>query len=181
MTSAPAGPAGPAGPADGWALRCFMRRWATGVAVVTGMAGRPVGCTVTAFTSVSLDPPLLLVCLGRDSRTRAAIAARPVFGVNVLHARQRDLAEAFATPAADRFRGVPFRIVHDVPVLDDAFAAVVCAVRSAVPVGDHDLVVGAPLWYRESAGQVAPPLLHYAGGLVAESPAGRLSAPARDG
>ncbi|MEZ0113866.1 3-hydroxy-9,10-secoandrosta-1,3,5(10)-triene-9,17-dione monooxygenase reductase component [Catenulispora sp. EB89] len=155
-----------AAPVDGWALRCFMRRWATGVAVVTGMADRPVGCTVTAFTSVSLDPPLLLVCLGRGSRTRAAIAERPVFGVNVLSARQHAVAEAFAAADADRFRDVPFHVVHDVPVLDEALVAVVCAVRSAVPAGDHDLLLGAPLWYRDGVGPIAPPLLHYAGGLV---------------
>jgi 3-hydroxy-9,10-secoandrosta-1,3,5(10)-triene-9,17-dione monooxygenase reductase component len=70
---------------DGPALRAFMRNWPGGVAIVTARRGRqPIGCTVTAFISVSLNPPLVLVSLAEQSRTRSAITAQGAFGVNVI-------------------------------------------------------------------------------------------------
>ncbi|MDI5942582.1 MULTISPECIES: flavin reductase family protein [Micromonospora] len=135
-------------PVGGPELREFMRSWATGVAVVTSRAaGHPVGCTVNAFTSVSLHPPLLLVSLARTSRTLAAITAEGGFAVNLLGRRQRALADRFATGAVeDRFAGVAHRALDGMPLLDGAMAAAVCAVTQLIAVADHVLVLGSPYW-----------------------------------
>ncbi|MFD5825256.1 flavin reductase family protein [Lentzea sp. NPDC060358] len=125
----------------------FMRAWPTGIAVVTSTAGTaPVGCTVNAFTSISLRPPLLMVSLARHSGTLAAIRRRESFGVNVLGFAHRLLATRFAAPGGDRFAGVDWSPQLGVPVLDAAAAAVVCDVRQIVEVADHVLVFGSPCW-----------------------------------
>src|SRR5687768_5147582 len=113
----PRAPIDTAAPVD--RFRDLMAGWPTGVAVVTGADGtRPLGCTVTALASVSVDPPLLLVSLATTSRTLAAVRRTGRFGVCVLAAAQRHLARAFAAgePTA-RFAGVPFRWTLGVPVL----------------------------------------------------------------
>lgn len=125
-------------------FRAFMRNWATGVAVVTSSLGeRPVGCTVNSLTSVSLRPPLLLVCLAEHSRTLAAIQALGSFGINVLGGGQQRLAERFAT-AGNRFEGVPHRLDHGVPMIPGAMAAAVCELDRAIAVTDHVMVFGRP-------------------------------------
>jgi flavin reductase (DIM6/NTAB) family NADH-FMN oxidoreductase RutF len=139
-----------AGPVPAPEFRGFMRRWATGVAIVTSaIGGRPTGCTVNAFTSVSLDPPLLLVSLSRDSNTLATIRAYGVFAVNLLAWRQRELATRFAVAGDDRFRGVEHRWEYGVPVIADVTAATVCAVAREIPVADHVLLLGHPLWCQQ--------------------------------
>ncbi|WFE58739.1 flavin reductase family protein [Micromonospora sp. WMMD712] len=156
--AAPVGP-GPdrVVPVGGPELREFMRNWATGVAVVTSRAaGHPVGCTVNAFTSVSLRPPLLLVSLARTSRTLAAITAEGGFAVNLLGRRQRALADRFATGVVeDRFAGVAYRALDGMPLLDGAMAAAVCAVTQLIAAADHVLVLGAPYWC-EATGDADP-------------------------
>lgn len=128
-------------------LRRFMRRWPTGVAVVTtSAADRPAGCTVNSFTSVSLSPPLLLVCMSDTSRTLSAILRQGLFCVNLLGRRQRRLAELFAGTSPDQFRDLPFRLVHGMPVLDGVIAATVCEVQSYLPAADHVLLLGTPRW-----------------------------------
>lgn len=127
-------------------FRRFMRNWATGVAVVTASAaGRPIGCTVNSFTSVSLHPPLLLVSLSERSRTLAAITERKTFGVNVLSWDRRHLADRFAT-SDDRFADVPYRLENHVPLLREAMATAVCAVDRQIVAADHTLVLGRPQW-----------------------------------
>ena len=140
-------------------FRHVMRGWATGVAVVTSALGdQPSGCTVNTFVSVSLAPPLLLVSLAHDGNTLATIRTRGRFAVNVLAWRQRQLATRFAHTkhtkhnqhnqhdSDDRFRDVPYRFAHGVPVIGDVTAAMVCALTELVPVADHVLVLGQPLW-----------------------------------
>jgi flavin reductase (DIM6/NTAB) family NADH-FMN oxidoreductase RutF len=143
----------------------FMRMWATGIAVVTGQSATlPVGCTVTALTSVSLDPPLLLVSLDRRSRTLAALRTQRRFGLNLLAAHQSRLAVRFATASDDRFGGVPHRIIGNVPILDGALAAAVCRVERTIAVADHVLVLGLPGWYCGSeGGRDRPPLIRFDG------------------
>ncbi|WP_320068267.1 flavin reductase family protein [Micromonospora sp. RTGN7] len=157
-------------PVSGPELREFMRNWATGVAVVTSrLAGRPVGCTVNAFTSVSLRPPLLLVSLARTSRTLAAITAEGGFAVNLLDRRQRELADRFATAAAgDRFAGVAHRTVDGLPLLDGAMATAVCAVTQLIGAADHMLVLGSP--YRCQAGDDVDPAVFFGGRYRTVSP-----------
>jgi flavin reductase (DIM6/NTAB) family NADH-FMN oxidoreductase RutF len=155
-------------------LRRFMRRWPGGIAVVTSSAGRsgrePTGCTVSAFISVSLCPPLVLASLADSSRTLAAIAERRIFCVNVLAESQRGLAEQFAGVPADRFTGVSYRWEHDVPVLEGTVATAVCCVDKIVAAADHALVLGAPQWCRQDEG--ADPVVFFGGAYYALPPRG---------
>jgi len=140
----------------------FMRTWATGITVVTSRhRGRSVGCTVTAFTSVSLRPALLLVSLAGGSRTLATLRAQGVFGVNVLSGDQAALAAHFATAPGDRFATVPHHLVGGVPLLDAALAAAVCQVERAWTVADHTLVLGRPGHYGDL--RDAAPLIRFNG------------------
>ncbi|MFE9423196.1 flavin reductase family protein [Kitasatospora sp. NPDC006697] len=149
------------GAVTGPALRSVLRRWATGVALVTATAqGRPTGCTASSFTSISLSPPLVLVSLDRGSRTLAAITGAGAFGINLLGRHHRDLAERFATAPADRrFDGVGHRLVREVPVVDGAMAALVCRLERTVAAADHLLVLGQPVWCDQRG--TADPLVHF--------------------
>ncbi|MGY0232075.1 flavin reductase family protein [Longispora urticae] len=122
-------------------LRDTLARYPTGVAVVT-TAG-PVGLTVNSFTSVSLDPPLVLWCLRGDSTSRAAFEASPRFAVNVLEADQGGLARQFAGPAADRFAGVGWVPGPDrLPILGGTVAWLRCRRYACLPGGDHVVFLG---------------------------------------
>jgi flavin reductase (DIM6/NTAB) family NADH-FMN oxidoreductase RutF len=138
-----------------------MRHWPTGVAVVTtaGPSG-PLGCTVNALMSLSVEPSLLLVSLGEESRTLAAIRRTDLFGASILAAEQAELSERFANCAREeRFTGVELRVEHGVPLLAGAAAQMVCAVQQLEQIADHVLVVGAPLW--QSVDQDRTPLLSH--------------------
>ena len=138
-----------------------MRHWPSGVAVVTtaGPTG-PVGCTVVALMSLSVEPPLLAVSLGEESRTLEAIRHTDLFGVSILAAAQRELSERFANCAREeRFTGVELRVEHGVPLLAGAAARMVCAVQQLEQIADHVLVVGAPIWQSVDPGR-APLLSH---------------------
>jgi flavin reductase (DIM6/NTAB) family NADH-FMN oxidoreductase RutF len=142
-------------------FRQFMRHWPTGVAIVTtaGPSG-PVGCTVNALLSLSVEPPLLLVSLGEESRTLEAIRRTELFGASVLAATQRELSERFANCAREeRFTGLELRVEHGVPLLAGATAQMVCAVQQLEQVADHVLVVGAPVW--QSVDPERAPLLSH--------------------
>ncbi|MFD9697625.1 flavin reductase family protein [Lentzea sp. NPDC059081] len=153
----------------GPALRRFMRRWPGGVAVVTSAAGtEPVGCTVSAFLSVSLRPPLVLVSLAEGSRTLAAVERQGRFGVNVLAAAQSDLATRFAAPTCDRFSDVPYHWEHGVPVLEDTVAGAVCLVDRIVAAADHALVLGAVHHCRQD--DTTRPVVFFAGSYYGLSP-----------
>jgi 3-hydroxy-9,10-secoandrosta-1,3,5(10)-triene-9,17-dione monooxygenase reductase component len=131
---------------DARAFRDTLGSFPTGVAVVTavGQAG-PAGLTTNAFSSLSLDPPLVLVCFDHGSRTLAVVRESGRFAVNVLRAGQQDLASLFAgkAPHPEKFAAVTHTVDHGVPVLDDALAWMVCDVRALHPGGDHDIGVGA--------------------------------------
>jgi 3-hydroxy-9,10-secoandrosta-1,3,5(10)-triene-9,17-dione monooxygenase reductase component len=131
----------------------LMASWGTGVAVVTSMAGgEPMGCTVNAITSVSLDPPLLLVSLAARSRTLAAIRDQRRLAMNILPAQQVALVRQFSHgEPADRFAGVAYRCAEGVPVLSDVVVAAVCVTERFVPVADHVLVIAAPVWWHSTS------------------------------
>ena len=140
-------------------FRRFMRGWATGVAVVTSaLAERPSGCTVNAFMSVSMDPPLLLVSLSRNSNTLAVVTASGGFAVNLLGWPQQQLATQFARAPQHRFDGVDYRLQDGQPVLAGVMAATVCTLVETVPVADHVLVIGGPRWCART-GRTDPVLL----------------------
>lgn len=153
----PPSPGGPVG--LGWdalrdepgpdTTRCLglYAKLAGGVAVVTALDahGGPTGMTVSALTSLSARPPLLLACLRGGSRTLAALRWRGAFAVSLLAEHQRAVAERFADPAlppAARCTGVPLRQVLGLPVLDEAVGWTVCLVEDVRRYGDHHTVVG---------------------------------------
>ena len=110
--------------------------------VTTTVDGVPYGATVSSFTSLSLDPPLVSVAFDRGSSmlTRIQVAGR--FGVNVLGHAQDDLAMVFARPSADRFAGVDWHDDAQLPRLADALSWIVCDLHQTVEAGDHILLFG---------------------------------------
>jgi flavin reductase (DIM6/NTAB) family NADH-FMN oxidoreductase RutF len=134
---------------DAQELRTLMSRWATGVAVVTtGGDGGPRGATTNAFTSLSLDPPLLLVCLDRGSNTLDAVRTSGRFCVNVLAAGQEEIARRFATKQSgeEKLAAVLHELRADgVPALGGTLAWVVCELEREHEGGDHAILIGRPL------------------------------------
>jgi flavin reductase (DIM6/NTAB) family NADH-FMN oxidoreductase RutF len=130
------------------AARCLglYAKLAAGVTVVTARgADGPLGMTVSAVTSLSARPPLLLACLRDGSRTLTAVRAHGAFAVHLLREEQHGLAARFASPtttAPQRFAGTDTRQVLGVPVLGGALAWSVCLVEDVRRYGDHQLVVG---------------------------------------
>jgi flavin reductase (DIM6/NTAB) family NADH-FMN oxidoreductase RutF len=131
---------------DGLVHRRLMGMWATGVSLVTThSAGRPVGCTLNALTSLSLDPPSLLVSLQARSRTLEAVRETGLFAVNVLSASQEWVARRFADSSLgpdERFETVAYTEEDGVPVIARCLATFVCEVRETTSLYDHVLVVG---------------------------------------
>jgi flavin reductase (DIM6/NTAB) family NADH-FMN oxidoreductase RutF len=129
-------------------FRFAAGQFATGVTIVTTLDedDLPAGLTANSFTSVSLEPPLLSFCLGRDSDTALAFAAGNGFAVHVLAAEQQDLAIRFSSKGIDRFEGVGWSPgVTGVPVIDGALATFECEVAAAYDGGDHVIYVGRVL------------------------------------
>jgi flavin reductase (DIM6/NTAB) family NADH-FMN oxidoreductase RutF len=157
----------------GDALRHGMGRFPTGVTLVTtrDAEGRPAGTTANAVTSLSLDPPLLLVCLARTSLTLAAIADSGHFAVNVLAARHREAARAFARSGWD---GAWETVDHrpgttGSPRLAGAISVLDCALEERLPGGDHEIVVGRVLDVETAAEDDDALLFHH--GTFASLPA----------
>jgi flavin reductase (DIM6/NTAB) family NADH-FMN oxidoreductase RutF len=156
----------PAAPVpDPGALRTVLGRFATGVAVVTAMTpDGPVGMTVNSFSSVSLDPPLVLFCIRRDSSLHAAFVTASCFAVNVLRDDQQGLSRRFAAAGTDRFAAL--RAPSDrtrPPLLADPLAVIECTTRLLVPAGDHEIVIGHVTAAAAAPGGGAEPLVFYGG------------------
>jgi flavin reductase (DIM6/NTAB) family NADH-FMN oxidoreductase RutF len=131
---------------SGAAFRTLMGSFPTGVAVVTALdpAGQPHGMTCTSLTSVTVEPPTLLVCLDVRSGTLAAVVSGGWFAVNLLRDGARSTAELFAGPVPHRFRHVGSRPspTAGVPWLAETVAAAECRVSRTVTAGDHEVVFG---------------------------------------
>lgn len=128
-------------------LRTAMGHFATGVTIVTargGAPGEPAGGTANAVASVSLEPPLLLVCLQRGSRTLAALQQTGCFALNVLGDRHEQIARRFADSGpGNRFDGVPwYPGASGVPLLHEGIAALECTIHDVADGGDHAVVIG---------------------------------------
>jgi flavin reductase (DIM6/NTAB) family NADH-FMN oxidoreductase RutF len=160
----PSAPVDCASPAD---LRRAMGRFATGVTVVTSVAvtGEPVGTTANAVTSVSLDPPLVLVCFARASLTLAAVQNHGAFAVNVLGERHSDVSAAFARRGApDAWDEIDHQAGHtNAPRLREALVSLECTVERLFPGGDHVIVLGRVFDIAVGDDDHAP-LLFYRGG-----------------
>jgi flavin reductase (DIM6/NTAB) family NADH-FMN oxidoreductase RutF len=137
----------PAGPAavNERVFRSAMGRFASGVTVVTTrLHERDYGSTVSAFASVSLDPPLVLCCFRHESETGRALLERSRFAVCLLASGQEELARRFAAPLEDRFSDVALaRTAEGLPLIAGSLAHLVCEVKETVQAGDHVVVFGA--------------------------------------
>jgi 3-hydroxy-9,10-secoandrosta-1,3,5(10)-triene-9,17-dione monooxygenase reductase component len=148
---------------DSSAFRDACSRFATGVSVVTssGAAG-PSGMTANAVASLSLDPPLMVVCFALTARTLQAVQHSGRFGVHFLSHDQEDVAARFASklPEAEKFDGLDWEERDGVPALGGCLAGLACQVRELLPGGDHLVGVGevTGLWRDEGE-----PLLFYRG------------------
>ncbi|WP_312871590.1 flavin reductase family protein [Amycolatopsis acididurans] len=142
---------------DAAAFRTAMSRFTTGVVVVT--APGPVGMVVSSFTSVSLEPPLVLFCAGNESTTWPRIRETGRFCANVLAAGQESVARRFAGPG-DRYDGIRHLTGrHGSPILDGVHAYVDCEIAEEYPGGDHTIVVGRVL--ELDTGQGTGPLVFH--------------------
>lgn len=150
-------------PVDDAQFKLAMSHFASGVTVVTTEhEGRPYGMTVAAFSSLSLHPPLVLVCIEKTVKTHDAIVAAGKFGVSILGAAQADLSNRFASRVEDKFAEIAVsRGELGVPLLDGAITALECRVTSQLPGGDHTIFVGEVEGIRVGEGA---PLVYYRSG-----------------
>lgn len=126
-------------------FRSALSRFASGVTVVTtkDISGALHGLTVSAFCSVSLDPPLVLICVEREAASHDVFAQSGIFVVNILNSLQADLSERFASQVPDRFTGVEFTLSLDgIPLLANCLANLECRVKAEAGGGDHSIFVG---------------------------------------
>jgi flavin reductase (DIM6/NTAB) family NADH-FMN oxidoreductase RutF len=145
-------------------LRRVMRQWATGVTLVTAQdGGKPHGMTVSSFTSLSLDPPLVMISLENMARTHRMVTESGAFAVSILDEAQEDLADRFAgriPDGEDRFAGVRYETARTgSPLPEGVLAYIDCEVVSSQAAGTHTVFVG-----RVVASGVRPggqPLLYY--------------------
>ena len=130
---------------DSWDFRQAVGAFTTGVTVVTTSdeAGVRHGLTASSFTSVSLEPPLVLFCLSERAPSLEGFAASQHFAINVLASDQEDIARRFARPAPDKFAGLAWRTgIFGAPLLDRCIAHIECKLEHVVPGGDHVIVIG---------------------------------------
>jgi 3-hydroxy-9,10-secoandrosta-1,3,5(10)-triene-9,17-dione monooxygenase reductase component len=125
-------------------MRTVLGHFATGVTVITAMdGGEPIGMAANSFTSVSLEPPLVLFCAAHDSSTWPRIEAAGRWCVNMLAEDGEEVCRVFAQRGADRFAQIAWQPGQSgAPVLDDALAYVDCTTEAQYEGGDHVIVVG---------------------------------------
>ena len=132
-------------PFDSLAFRRALGRFATGVTVVTmrDPSGGHRGITINSFSSVSLEPPLILYCLDKATPSFESFCAAERFAVNVLRAEQHDLSVRFSTAAADKWDAVEYDLwPGHLPVLRGCLASLACRHEALYEGGDHVIVVG---------------------------------------
>lgn len=149
---------------DARTLRDAMGCFATGITVVTAVtqAGVPVGLTANSFSSVSLDPPLLLVCISKTAGSVDIFRHCCDFAVNVLHIGQQPISDTFARPGEDRFAKVGWTPGNSsLPLIDDAIASFECQATDCHDAGDHVILVGQVI--RAKYDSRRDPLLYFKG------------------
>ncbi|HWS48373.1 MAG TPA: flavin reductase family protein [Acidimicrobiia bacterium] len=151
-------------PPDPATYRTVLGHYATGVALITAMHdGEPVGMACNSFTSLSLEPPLVLFCAAKDSSTWPRIQAAGRWAANILGEDGEELCRLFAQRGADRFAHVAYTAGRSgAPVLHDALAFVDCETAAEHDAGDHLIVVGSVLELGYAAH--GKPLIFYRGG-----------------
>ncbi len=145
-------------------LRSVLRQWASGVTIVTaGFDGALHGMTVSSFSSVSLEPPLISVNIERRTRTHALMAEAGAFAVSFLANDQQDLAQHFGGGIPDtdqRLEGVKYRLGSlGSPLLEGCLASLECRVHSTLPAGTHSIFVGELVTWEIQDGKL--PLVYW--------------------
>jgi flavin reductase (DIM6/NTAB) family NADH-FMN oxidoreductase RutF len=138
-------------------------RFANGVTIATVLdaQGVPHGLTVSSFASVSLDPPLILICLGHAVSVIEIFRAASNFGINILGEGQQHLSERFARKGEDRFEGLEwYPGSTGVPLLPQVLAAIECIVERRIAAGDHDIFIARMVGAQVAGGE---PLVHFRG------------------
>jgi flavin reductase (DIM6/NTAB) family NADH-FMN oxidoreductase RutF len=144
-------------------FRQAMAAFASGVTVVTTThAGRLVGITVSSFCSLSLNPPLVLICIDKAAASHAAIGAAGMFAVNVLAEGQEYLSRRFATPEANKFLEGTYTLSSTgLPLLNGALVQIECTLQDVLPGGDHTIYTGLVI---AASVQEGRPLLYFRSG-----------------
>ncbi|HYC93100.1 MAG TPA: flavin reductase family protein [Thermoanaerobaculia bacterium] len=151
-------------PIDEALFKLAMSHFASGVTVVTTEHdGTPYGMTVASFASLSLHPPLVLICIEKSVKTHDALAAAGKFGVSILAHEQAEVSGRFASKKIDdKFAGIDWsRGELGIPLIDHSICALECRLHSALPGGDHTIFVGEVVSARTSEG---PPLVYFRSG-----------------
>lgn len=156
-------------------FRAAMSMWPSGVTITTTLDdnGLRWGFTASAFSSLSLEPPLILVCLAAAARSHDTFVRAKSFAVNLLSSRHEQLARRFATRISDKFNGENFRPgLTGSPVLTDAVASLECLMHATVPAGDHTIFIGKVVHCHINAAvrDSAPAMVHFARRFGAISP-----------
>ena len=144
----------------------MLGQFCTGITIITTMHDEaPVGFACQSFAALSLDPPLVLFCPTKVSRSWQAIEASGQFCVNVLHEKQKDVSARFGSKEPDKFAGIDWHTSKlGSPVIDDSLAHIDCTVHSVHDGGDHFVVFGRGALAVGGADEVKPrPLLFYRG------------------
>jgi flavin reductase (DIM6/NTAB) family NADH-FMN oxidoreductase RutF len=135
------------------------------IVTVSGPEGRPLGMTASSLASVSLQPPLVSLCIDHQAELHDTIRSAEVFVVNILESAQEALSRRFADPHDDRFDGVGYhRSPEGLILLDGALAYIECERYAIHPGGDHTIVIGRVIGGVTGEGR---PLLYYRGGYAA--------------
>jgi flavin reductase (DIM6/NTAB) family NADH-FMN oxidoreductase RutF len=145
-------------------LRQSMRAWASGVTVVTASySGEQHGMTVSSFTSIALEPPLIIVSLQMDSRTHKLVSQSNAFAVTILAVDQQEISDIFAgrvPDTEDRLASVETETLHsDIPLIKGGLAYLDCRVKQAIPVGTNTLFLAEVLATRGN-GEGSPLVYH---------------------
>lgn len=150
-------------PIDEAAFKLALSHFASGVTVVTTeYDGRPYGMTVASFASLSLHPPLVLICIEKSVKTHDAIAGSGKFGVSILSSDQAEISSRFASRLEDKFSGIETHHGEiGVPLISGSLTSLECNVYDLLPGGDHSIFVGEVVAAHAREGT---PLLYYRSG-----------------
>ncbi|HEY4217083.1 MAG TPA: flavin reductase family protein [Gemmatimonadaceae bacterium] len=149
---------------DSATFRSVLGRFASGVTIVTARdeAGMDHGMTVSAFCSLSLDPPMVLLCVDHAASMHDLLLGHPRFGISILSSDQEEYSRRFAREEDDRFDGIAYsRGEAGVVLLDDAVAHMECEITKHYDAGDHTIFLAA---VQHAAPRDGRPLLYYRGG-----------------
>lgn len=151
-------------PVTGAEFREALSRFASGVTVVTtkDREGRLHGITVSAFCSVSLEPPLILICIERTTGSHLALERSDAFVVHILGSEQLELSERFASPDPAKFDGLALAPgIDDIPLLSGCLVTMECRIAYSYPGGDHTIFVGT---VERATVEDGEPLVYFCGG-----------------